>query len=217
MSQSNEHVNAIKPPVRTNKNFVYNGKKYPIDFSLVKKYSNYFYTNRNFYKSVDDIELNPNGYELTDEAIQMFISCCQNEPFDMNDTNIFALQQLSIQYDVPVLINLSSQYISKNQKPLIFETINYKLQNPNSNIDLGSIEDLIAPNFFDFINDERLLSLPVPILYRIISKKELQINSMNLTNQGQFIEFLFKCLDKHKREASILLQIGGLGCPRWKF
>ena len=27
---------------------------------------------------------------------------------------------------------------------------------------------------------------------------------MNLTNQGQFIGFLFKCLEKHIREASIL-------------
>lgn len=27
---------------------------------------------------------------------------------------------------------------------------------------------------------------------------------MDLTNQGQFINFLFKCLDKHQREASIL-------------
>ena len=58
--------------------------------------------------------------------------------------------------------------------------------------------------FFDYINDEQLLSLPISVLYRIINKEQLKLNSMNLTNQGQLIEFLFKCLDKYKREASIL-------------
>ena len=54
------------------------------------------------------------------------------------------------------------------------------------------------------INDDQLISLPVPVLYKIMNNIKLKINSMNLTNQGQFIGFLFKCLEKHIREASIL-------------
>lgn len=203
MSQ-NEHINPIKPPIRANKNFIYKGKKYPIYFSMVKMYSNYFYKNKVHYKSIEDIELKPDNYEIVDEAIPMFIACCQNEPFDINDSNIFSLYQLSIQYDVPVLNKLTSQYINKNQKQLIFQSILYKLQYSNVNIDLSAEEDLIASNFFDYIKDEQLVSLPVNVLYRIINNQQLKINSMDLTKQGQFIDFLFKCLDKHQREASIL-------------
>ena len=96
--------------------------------------------------------------------------------------------------------------MTKNQKPLVFKSIKYKLQTQKtrSNIDLNTEEDIISSNFFEFINDEELISLPVIVLYRIVSKEQLNIKSMNLTNQGQFIEFLFKCLDKYKREASIL-------------
>ena len=206
MSQVNRHINPIMPPIRANKYFVYKEKKYPIDFCLIKKYSNYFYLNRGKFKSIDNIELKPENYEISDEAISIFIACCQNEPFDINNTNVFPLYQLSIQYDVPVLKNVSLQYINDNQKTLIFQSISYKLkcQNSITNIDLSLEEDTIASNFFEYINDDQLISLPVPVLYKIINNQKLNINSMNLTNQGQFIEFLFKCLDKHRREASVL-------------
>lgn len=123
MNQFNEHINPINPTSRTNKNFVYKGKEYPIDFSLVKKYSNFFYINKSQFKLVHDIEIKPNNYELSEEVILMFIACCQNQPFDINDTNVFALHQLSIQYDVPVLNNLTSQCINKNKKSLVFQSI----------------------------------------------------------------------------------------------
>lgn len=201
-----EHFNSVKPPIRKDKNIAYEGKKYPIDFSLLKKYSNYFYKNKHEYKFTDDIEINPDGYEISDESLQMFIKFCQNEPFDLNDENVLTLLHLSNQYDVALLSDLANQYISKNQSPLIFRSILFKLlnQKPDSNINLTTEEDIIASHFFDCINDEQLLMLPIPVLYRIINKEQLNINSMDLTKQGQFIEFLFKCLDKHKRVASIL-------------
>ncbi|KAK8895440.1 hypothetical protein M9Y10_023904 [Tritrichomonas musculus] len=136
----------------------------------------------------------------------MFIACCQNEPFNITDSNVFSLHQLSNQYEVPELNKLTCQYISENKKPLIFESIFYKLQNKDSmvNIDLSEEEEIISLNFFEYINNEQLFSLPIHVLYQIVSNERLKLNSMNLTNQGQFIDFLFKCLDKYKREASIL-------------
>lgn len=206
MSQFNKHFNPIKPLIRTNKNFVYQGKKYPIDFSLVKKYSNYFYKNKDLFKSVEDIEIIPDKYTLLEESIPIFIACCQKEPFDINDTNIFSLYQLSVQYEVPTLNQITSQYIAEHQKPLVFQTIFYKLrnQNTNANFDLSPEEEIISSNFFEYINDEQLLSLPVPVLYHIISNDHLAFKSMNTSNQTQFIDFLFRCLDKHRREASVL-------------
>lgn len=105
-------MKTIKPPIRKNKNFVYKDKKYPIDFSLIKKYSNFFYNKRINYKSVEDIELKPGNYKMSEDAIPMFIACCQNEPFNITDSNVFSLLQLSNQYEVPELKKLTCQYIS---------------------------------------------------------------------------------------------------------
>lgn len=206
MSQLTEHINPIKPPTRTNKNFVYKGMKYPIDFGLVKKYSNFFYKNKLNFKSIDDIEIKPDNYEVSDQSIQMFVACCQNQPFDITDSNVLSLHQLSIQYEVTVLNDLTSQYIQKNKKSIIFPSILYKLKNrnPEVNIDLSSEEETIAANFFDYINDDQLISLPIPILYRIINNEHLKFNELNSTDQNKYIEFLFKCLDRYKREASVL-------------
>ena len=54
-------------------------------------------------------------------------------------------------------------------------------------------EEMIATNFFDYINNEQLLDLPISVLYRIINNSKMNINQ---SNKDQFIEFLFKCLDK---------------------
>ncbi|KAK8897539.1 hypothetical protein M9Y10_015495 [Tritrichomonas musculus] len=206
MNQSNEHIEPLKVPVRANKNFVYNGESYPIDFCLVKKYSNFFYLNRKKFKSVQDIEIKPENYEIIDEAVPKFVACCQSQSFDINDSNVFSLYQLSIQYDVPILNDLTSQYIKKNPKQLVFDSIFFKMRNENSkdDSDLSIEEEMIASDFFEFIDDKRLLSLPISVLYHIISNKHLDINSMDSTKQNQIIEFLFNCLDKYQREASIL-------------
>lgn len=206
MNQPNDHMKLIKPPIRKDKNLVYKGKKYPIDFSLIKRYSNYFYNNKSNYKLINDIELQPNDFTLSDDAVPAFVACCQSEPFNITDSNVFSLHQLSIQYEVPELNALTSQYISENQKPLIFDSISYKLHNQQSKvkIDLADEEEMIVSNFFDYVNDERLLSLPIQTLYRIVTNERLQINSMDSTNQNLYIEFLFKCLDKYDRGASVL-------------
>lgn len=206
MDQSKEYINAIKPPIRVNKNLVYKGKTYPIDFSLFKKYSNYFYANKDKFKSIKDIELQLDNYEVTENDILMFIACCQSEPFEITDTNVFPLQQLSIQYEVSELNNFTSIYINKNKKTLIFQSLLYRMQNQNSmvNFDLSNDEKIIASNFFEYINDDQLISLPISVLYRIINDEALNLKTMDSTHQDQLFEFLFKCLDKHKKPGSVL-------------
>lgn len=54
----------------------------------------------------------------------------------------------------------------------------------------------------EYINDERLLDLTIPIIDRILKKYLKENNDQNTINQ--IITFLFKCLDKHKRKASVL-------------
>ena len=107
MSQKDE-IQTLAPIIRANKNFVYKGKKFPIDFSLIKKNSNYFYSKRFQYKLIHDIELEEQPIEISDDSLRNFISSCQNESFHINDSNIYQLHQLSIKYDVPYLISLTN-------------------------------------------------------------------------------------------------------------
>lgn len=206
MSQSKELIGPIKPSIRTDKNIVYKNKKYPIDFDLFVKYSNYFAKNRDDYQNVKDIELKIDNYEIVEESVPMFISCCQNDSFEITDSNVFSLYQLSQRYEVSELTKLTSNYITKNNKSLIFQSINIKLlsNQTEAKIDLSQDEELISANFFEYINDDQLLSLPIQILYRIINNDHLQLKLLNESKQTQLIEFLFKCLDKYGRSASVL-------------
>lgn len=67
-------------------------------------------------------------------------------------------------------------------------------------------EEIISSHFFDYINKEELLSLPVNILYRIIYSENLNFEGLNPENQNQVIEFLLKYLDTNGRKASVLFK-----------
>lgn len=201
MEKEKVSFDPVKPIVRPDKNFLIKRKRYPIDFGLIKKYSNYFYHNRKSYKGVNDIELQINDFEITEESIHAFISCCQNQPFDITNSTVFLLHKLSIQYEVPELSKLTDEYIQKNHKQLIFQIISEN-QNLKVNFDLSEEEEIIVAHFFEYVNEEQLISLPINVLYRIVNK--LKLKKMDSQSRNQFIEFLFKCLDKHKRKASVL-------------
>lgn len=207
MSNSSESRSQIKMPIRANKNFVYKGKKYPVDFRLIKINSNFFSKNRQQYKHNEDIKLQIDDYDITEDSIPVFIACCQNEPFEITESNVFSLRQLSIQYEVPELNRLATEYIMSNENNLLLQSLFFKLKNcqkEEAKIDLQQEEMQIASRFFEYIDNEQLFQLPIPVLYRILNSPQLNLNSMNQTNQGQIIEFLFKCLDHYKKDASVL-------------
>ena len=51
-----EEEHWIEPIIRNDKNFIYKGKPYPINFDSVKNNSNYFYTKSNEFTG-EDIQL----------------------------------------------------------------------------------------------------------------------------------------------------------------
>ena len=207
MSNTSESFSQITMHIQANKNFVFKGKKYPVDFRLIKINSNFFSQNKKQYKHLEDIELHLNDYDITEDSIPAFIACCQNEPFEITDSNVFSLRKLSIQYGVPELNRLSTEYIISNEKNLLLQSIFFKLKNRQQNeaqIDLQQEEAQIATDFFKYIENEQLFQLPIQILYRILNSSQMDFNSMNQTNQGQFIDFLFKCLDHYGKSASVL-------------
>lgn len=210
MNQSKSII-SLKPLIRYNKNFVYKDKKYPIDFNLIINNSNYFYEKREEFANIQDIKLAEDLFDISEESIPLFVSSLHNDPFEINNSNVFSLHQLSIKYEVPHLNSETDQFIQKYGATLIFQSIQYKykLQQQASNetidsIDIEKDEEYIATNLFDYIDNEQLLNLPISILYRIINNPKLDINRLNETRMNQLIDFLFKCLDKYKKEASIL-------------
>lgn len=72
------------------KNFIYKGKTFPFDFDIFKQNSKYFFQNRKILKNVKNINLLNEEEEkiinLSDESIQAFINCCQNQMCQINNT-----------------------------------------------------------------------------------------------------------------------------------
>lgn len=200
-------VQSIEPLIRLNKNFVYKDKKYPIDFDLISKNSNYFYCHSKDFTHKTDIEISSDLIDLTESSILAFIKCCQNQSFEIIESDIFSIRQLAIKYEVPGLLKITTKFIDEHSSSLVFETIQYQIQMQNQNIKNDSKsctqneEKYIASHFSEFIDDERLLNLPVAVLYRIVNDDQFKFDQ---SNQDEFIGFLFKCLDKYKTEASIL-------------
>ena len=104
---------------------------------------------------------------------------------------------MSKKFDFPELTSITEQFIEQHSEHLIFQSIqfNTQLQTITQNE-----EDFIASHLEQYIKDERMLSLSIPILYRILQN---YFNKSSNTNT-EIIEFLFACLDKYGEDASIL-------------
>ena len=105
---------SLKPIIRYNKNFIYKCKRYPIDFNLIKSNSNYFYERRDEYENMEDIELDNELIDFSENCISCFISACHNENFEINSDNVFSLHELSVKFEVPSLTSITDAFV-KNQ------------------------------------------------------------------------------------------------------
>lgn len=215
-----EVIHSFKPIIRQNKSIIFKGKKYPIDFQLLEHNSNYFYRRRHLFEYQEDINLEEEFTDISEESIKEFISSIQNERFVLNQDNLFPLHILSIKYDVPLLKKITDEVIKKYDENFIFQTIQFKYSiingrlNTNNNnvicdddfeINLLEEEEEIANNFFEYVNKDELSKLPVDFLYRVVNNKRVNQANMSEQESKEYIEFIFKCLDEHKQEGSVLL------------
>lgn len=190
--------------LQTDKNFVYKGKIYPIDFVLLTRRSQFFRNHQKEYDNITNIEIYDNGIDIPEDSINSFISFCQFEQNDLKITelNVYPLRHLAIKYEVPGIVELTSNYIASNNENLALQSLHFNLQH---NLPDSTDEDFISTHFFDYINDSKLLQLPVPVIYRLLRKSKFsKINNLDDEHQNQLFDFLFKCLDEHKKQASIL-------------
>ena len=112
----------IKPMSRLDKNLVYKDKKYPIDFVLMQQYSNYLFNHQKDLINVENIIIPEINIELNDNIINSFISCCYGHQIQFSSSNVLALNQLAIYFEVPGLIKLTNDYIKNNKQDLLLQS-----------------------------------------------------------------------------------------------
>lgn len=125
MSTSSNSIFCIDPIIQPDKKFIFNGKEFPIDFNLIKTYSLYYKQNHVYYESVVNIKIEE-PFDISDDEFQAFIDCCQKQNVQITDSNIFALNYLSIRYEVPSLTQFTENYIETNYSKLVFQSLHFK-------------------------------------------------------------------------------------------
>ena len=168
--------------VRNRKYFVYEDKKYPIDFDLLVKNSNYFYKNREQYANIEYINLlneSDDEINIPEEAIEAFITSCQNEQCQISLSSILALQYLSYKYEYPEIISITENFCQEHNDEFIFESLFFKTKQRSTKeekfFDTTKEEEIISSNLERYIKEKRMLNLPIPVLDRIIKGSKLNI------------------------------------------
>ena len=193
--------------------FIYKEKLFPFNIVVFNCFSQYFTSNQiqvepnSTIKLLEDTE---DTINLSEESINDFINYCQNQQIKLNRSNAPALRKLSKKYIVPSLLEATEQFITSHRHDLVVEYLNMKTS--DNSFDTSDYEDMISKNMLEYIKDENLPSLPIPVLHRIVSQyvkknrsEHQNFNDKNHTAQPpEFIEFLMKCIDRRGREASVL-------------
>ncbi|KAK8840314.1 hypothetical protein M9Y10_030870 [Tritrichomonas musculus] len=188
---------------------IYRDQEYPINFELLKYSSKYFYDHQNEIMCNNRIELvnyDPDGNipDLSPSSIETFIKYINREQIRLTNENISTLNYLAHKYEMDELIRSTERYIERHPEAcLSILTIH---QN-DGQISTGIYETIIARNLNDYINNEEMLDLQVPTIYRILAKNT---NEINLNEKIEKNNFLLKTLDKYGREASALFEFADL-------
>ena len=179
--------------------FVYKENQYPFNFDLFKFFSQYFNSNPPQQKSIELFDENKN---ISESCIPDFIDFCQARKITLTKENAPTLYKLSEKYQVTSLLNKAKEFILTHQKEVVVE-IMIMYQNDGC-FNMEEFEEIISNDLIEYVNDDRLLNLPIQTLYRVVSKYLLKNNSNNSEQPSEFIEFLFKCLDHFGSGASVL-------------
>lgn len=191
--------------------FAYKDKKYPFILDLFKGYSNYFLQNETEIDQSKIIRLIDEHEEqilkINDDIINTFIKFVHRERICISKENVSTLNYLGRKYSITQLIEVTTDFINKHQKELVVDLLlihQYDMLSETTT----TYENILSNNLLDHINDERLLQLSFPILYRILSKYEENKSEENENEKERekIFEFYFKCLDKFGRESSILFK-----------
>lgn len=190
--------------------FVYKNKKYPFKFDYFKYASNFFSANKEKIIKTKEIDLLDSETEIiskisiSENVITDFINFAQGQKILLNNENVIALNYLSNKYEIETLQNKTSQYIGDNLHEIVLDILNLDQNEPN--FDTKPYEEIVSSYLYKYIKDDRLLTLKIPVLYRIFT--QYLADGKNKENQkDEIIEFLFKILDQKGQEASVLFNL----------
>lgn len=99
------------------------------------------------------------------------------------------------------MTELTKKYISSHNDELAIQFLIMYSNDPT--ISTEEYEEIISEHFLKYIQDKRLFDIQLPILYRIFTKYQ-EMNGNEVLNNQNIVDFLFKCLDKYGRQASVL-------------
>lgn len=200
-----QHFVRIKKAVPKTHYFVYKDKEYPFNFYLFICSSKYFFKNQEEIKSSEKIHLVDEDSDFvlnfSDKTVEDFIRYAQREEICLNHENVSFLNYLAKKYEVQDLIEDTEEYISIHHSELILQILSAYQNDPT--FESSTYEDFLADHFVEYLNDDLLLTLKIPIINRAL-KKFLDQKSVKKSINTQLFDFLFKYLDKHGREASVL-------------
>ena len=184
--------------------FVYRNKQFPFKIDFFKYSSNFFKNSQieilnDQYILLLDLETE-NNLDLSDDTINDFINYVQGQKISLTNENVVFLHYLSQKYEVESLLNVSNEYIKDHHQELVIDIL--LIQQSTTSINTETYENALSDHLSEYIEDDRLLKLKVPIIDRILSKHK--IKGKNQIENKKIIEFLFKYLDIHGKEASVL-------------
>lgn len=210
------------------KSFIFGDAKYQFDFDSFARVTKYAQQLESDFQS-DEIPLlsQCDKIDLTPEGINCFVATINDKGYKPEPSTIFQVYFLSVKYGISELTDGLSNFITSNlpqdQKldflislldfksklistykdnqgePYISELLNFANN-------LASEETLFSQNLQTYIanHSDNLLKLGVPSLFRIFHKYFKEGNKT--MDKNILIPFLFQCLDRDGKSASILFQ-----------
>lgn len=173
MEVSNIIIEIKEQAFKTQKYFVYNKKRYPVNYNMLKSNCAYFINNGKIFEEVEDIDLlneeeEKSGITLTEESINSFIKICQNESCPINLTLVIPLQYLSYKYEFPELKRITDGLVAQYSKELLFEKLSFSKKKGNCYIDTSNEEEFLSKHIKEYINKEEMVNLSIPVLERVL-------------------------------------------------
>ncbi|KAK8892525.1 hypothetical protein M9Y10_029758 [Tritrichomonas musculus] len=192
---------------------VYKDKEFKYDYDICKKNSNYMKRNQSIFATNEKNELCHDNEEIdfNDDSINALLNYCHFEEYKylMNDANVIQIYYLAELYEVDGLIKETKKYILENCNQIALDLCAFKTD--LKNFEKPLFEDIISAKLVTFINDEKLLKLDVPTMYRILANHKIKYQNNNENIEDQIMELKFKYLKKWGKKASILFSDSNFG------
>lgn len=184
-------------------------KLFGFNIDLFQINSQYFKIHKNSIHPNSIININDTFEEniiFSESSINDFIKYCHNQQIELKQEDIPFLYELSKKFGVLSLLEHIKTIVSKYPHEYQIQYLILNQDKPNTEFG-NQFEEELSNHLTELINDDQLLSLPINILHRIVTKYQVN-NSMNNDHEAntKINNFLFKCLNHYGKKASILFE-----------